>query len=52
MIVYSNRSGGQWVKQAVMGMETKGDGSSHNVVRLLSSSPQDVDAERLHQLMR
>lgn len=50
--VHSSRSKGHWVKQAVMGMERKGDGSSRNVVRLLSSSPQDVDAERLHQLMR
>lgn len=52
MTDHSNCSTGHWVKQAVAGMETKGDGSSHGVVRLLSASPQDMDAERLHQLMR
>lgn len=52
MTVHSDSSGGHRVKQAVVGMETKGGGSSRGVVRLLSSSPQDVDAERLHQLMR
>jgi len=52
MAVHSDSGGGHRVKQAVVGMETKGGGSSRGVIRLPSSSPQDVDAERLHQLMR
>lgn len=50
MTVHSG--GGHRGKQAVVGMETKGGSSSRGVVRLPSCSPQDVDAERLHQLMR